>query len=146
MSPMNLAATLKSEISRVSRKEQKSQTLALKKASAQYRSDIAALKRRVAALEHLISHLSKGRGGPAAPQADQSSTANIRFSAKGFASLRKKQGLSPADMGLLIGVSDQSVYKYEKGEVQPKAKTIATIAVLRGLGKKAVAEKLAALK
>lgn len=143
---MNLAATLKSEISRVSRKEQKSQTLALKKASAQYRSDIAALKRRVAALEQVISRLSKGRAAPAAPPADESPTAGIRFSAKGFASLRKKLGLSTADIGLLIGVSDQSVYKYEKGEVQPKSKTIVAIAGLRGLGKKVVAEKLAALK
>jgi DNA-binding XRE family transcriptional regulator len=49
-------------------------------------------------------------------------------------------------MGQLIGVSDQSVYKYEKGEVQPRAATLVAIAGLRGLGKKAVAERLAQSK
>ena len=43
---MNIATALKSEISRVSRRESKSLTLSLKKASTQYRSDIAGLKRR----------------------------------------------------------------------------------------------------
>jgi DNA-binding XRE family transcriptional regulator len=140
---MNIATALKSEISRVSRKEAKSHSLPLKKASAQYRSDIAALKRRVAELERLVSKLSKTHDKRPAAPVDSQSQAKVRFSAKGFASLRSKLGLSSSDMGLLIGVSDQSVYKYEKGEVQPRAATLLAIAGLRGLGKKAAAEKLA---
>ena len=50
--PMSTFATqLKSEIARISKKEIKAENAALKKASSQYRSDIAALKRRLAALE-----------------------------------------------------------------------------------------------
>jgi len=41
----NIASLLKSEISRIARKEVRAETQTLKKASAQYRSDIAALKR-----------------------------------------------------------------------------------------------------
>jgi len=140
---MNIATALKSEISRVSRKEAKSQFQPLKKASTQYRSDIAALKRRVAELEKLLSRVAKGQGKKAVEPASDEAPSRIRFSAKGFTTLRKKLGLSAGQMGQLIGVSDQSVYKYEKGEAQPRAATLAAIAGLRGLGKKAVAEKLA---
>ena len=43
----NIATLLKSEISRVARKELRSETLSLKKATRTYRSEIAALKRRM---------------------------------------------------------------------------------------------------
>lgn len=139
---MNIASILKSEISRVARKEVRSELQALKKSSAAYRSDIAALKRRVADLERLVKQLSKATGGKSFVKASAEAAGKIRFSAKGFAALRKKLGLSSAQMGSLIGVSDQSVYKYEKGEVQPRPATVVAIAGLRGLGKRAVAEKL----
>ena len=45
------ANQLKSEIARIAKKEARSETLQLKKASSQHRSDIAALKRHIAALE-----------------------------------------------------------------------------------------------
>ena len=142
---MNIATALKSEVSRVSRKEAKSQTLTLKKASTQHRSDIAGLKRRVTELEKLVSKLARGQGKKVAVPAADVTSVKVRFSAKGFTALRKKLGLSSAEMGLLIGVSDQSVYKYEKGEVQPRAATLVAIAGLRTMGKKAVAEQLMAL-
>jgi len=45
----NLAATLKSEIARLARKEARNLTESLRKANAQYRRDVAELKRRVVA-------------------------------------------------------------------------------------------------
>jgi hypothetical protein len=42
----NLATLLKNEISRVARKEQRGESLALKKSVSAHRADIAALKRR----------------------------------------------------------------------------------------------------
>jgi DNA-binding XRE family transcriptional regulator/ribosomal protein S18 len=140
---MNIATVLKSEISRVSRRESKSHTQALKKASTQYRTDIAALKLRVAELERLVARLGKGLSKKTQPAVTNDEPVKVRFSAKGFASLRRKLGLSSAEMGLLIGVSDQSVYKYEKAEVQPRSATLANIAALRKLGKREVSERLA---
>jgi DNA-binding XRE family transcriptional regulator len=140
---MNIAVALKSEISRVSRKELKAETQALKTASTQYRSDIAALKRRVTELERLVSRLGKVQVKNVVVSAASDAPTKVRFSAKGFASLRKKLGITSAEMGQLIGVSDQSVYKYEKGEVQPRQATLEAIAGLRGLGKRSVAERLA---
>ena len=46
----NIASVLKDEILRLARKEVRTATEGLKKASAAYRSDIAGLKRQVAAL------------------------------------------------------------------------------------------------
>src|SRR5437762_2853684 len=57
----NIASVLKEEISRVARREIKRETSALKKASSAYRSDIAALKRRLQELERQLRRASRGR-------------------------------------------------------------------------------------
>src|SRR4051812_6605633 len=50
----NVASVLKEEISRISRREIRRETSSLKKSSTTYRSDIAALKRRVLELERQL--------------------------------------------------------------------------------------------
>jgi len=63
-----------------------------------------------------------------------------------MAANRKRLGLSAADFGLLIGASGQSVYAWEAGKTRPNADSLAAIAALRGIGKRAVEARLAALK
>ena len=53
----NIASLLKSEISRVARKEVRGEIAGLKKAVSSYRSEIAALKRRTLALEAELRRL-----------------------------------------------------------------------------------------
>jgi N-acetylneuraminic acid mutarotase len=53
----NIASVLKEEILRLARKEARSETNALKKASAQYRRDIAALKRQITDLQRKVAPL-----------------------------------------------------------------------------------------
>jgi DNA-binding transcriptional regulator YiaG len=93
--------------------------------------------------------LSK-RSAKAEPMAnghdDESADASFRFSAKGLASHRKRLGLSAHDCGLLLGASGQSVYKWEEGEVRPRAKHMPAIAALRAMGKKEAAARLAQLR
>ena len=144
----NIASLLKSEIARVARKEVRGETLQLKKAVSAYRSEIAALKRRAQALEQQLRRLSK-RGPKNVPVAnghDDADGAPFRFSAKGLASHRKRLGLSAHDCGLLLGASGQSIYKWEEGEVRPRAKHMPAIAALRSMGKKEAAARLAALR
>jgi DNA-binding transcriptional regulator YiaG len=69
-----------------------------------------------------------------------------RFSAKGLASQRKRLGLSANDCGLLLGVSGQSIYKWEDGTARPRAKHLPALVALRSLGRKAAAAHLAALR
>lgn len=138
------ANQLKSEISRLAKKEVRTETQALKKASTQYRSEIATLKRRIAGLEAQIKKEGKGAGRvKAAEIMDEKYGTSHRFRVAGFAALRKKLNISAAEMGKLLGVSAQSVYHWETGKTKPRASQLAAIAEVRKMGKRAVAAKLA---
>lgn len=143
---MNIALALKSEIARVSRKELKTETQQIRKATTQYRTNIAALKRRVADLERLVGRLTKGTASKAtAQQAEEEGGTKQRFSAKGFAAQRKRLGLTATDMAKLLGVSALSIYNWETGKTKPRASALFAIVALRSLGKKAVAAQLETL-
>jgi len=138
----NLATTLKEEISRVARKEVRRETLALKKASAAYRSEIAALKRRALELERQLRLLGKRteRSAPTAANDEDSISQGVRFSARSMASQRRRLGLSAAECGLLIGASAQSVYNWEEGRARPRAQHLPAIFALRSLGRREAIE------
>jgi DNA-binding transcriptional regulator YiaG len=149
----NIAAVLKAEITRVARKEVRAEVETLRKSAATYRTEIAALKRRIQELEQAVKKtgraqsLAREQVNPVV-RADEEpgATGRSRFSAKGMASNRKRLGLSAADYGLLVGTSGQWVYLWESGRSVPRASNLAAIAALRGIGKRAVAARLAALK
>ena len=144
----NIASILKEEISRVARKEVKAQTEQLKKASTGYRTQIAAMKRRLADLERQIKKQSKASMGQAAgsrrsdtPKGNSEPRA-LRFSAEGLAKQRLRLGLSAREVATLLGVSQLSVYKWEKGQARPRASQLAGISQLRGMGKREAAARL----
>ncbi len=115
---MNIGIVLKQEITRLSRREIRSELQATKKASAQYRRNMAALKRQVASLESQMGQLQRrALAKPAIAIAPTSGKA--RFVAKGLKSQRARLGLSAADYGRLVGVSAQSVYNWEQGALKP---------------------------
>ena len=142
----NIASLLKEEIVRLARKEIRTETAGLKKASAQYRSEIAALKRRVVTLEQQLSRLGKTTTKPDEIKAESSTETKVRFVAKGFKTLRQRLGLTAGEMGKLLGVSAQSIYSWEAGNSSPRKLQLAKIAMLRGMGKRevsAILEQLA---
>ena len=140
----NIASVLKTEIARVARKEVRGEVESLKKASSAYRSQIAALKRRVQTLEQDLRRLGKAKAAVAV--ADETPSPTLRFSAKGLASQRARLGLSAEDCGRLLGTSGQSVYNWEGGATHPRAKHLPAIAALRTLSKKDAAAALASIK
>lgn len=144
----NIASLLKAEIARVARKEVRAEILGLRKAVTTYRSEIASLKRRAAALEQSLKQLARGRGRGVAAAGDGQTASGrpLRFSAKGLASHRRRLGLSAHDFGLLVGASGQSVYKWESGEARPRNKHLAAIAAVRVLGKRGAARQVEALQ
>ena len=127
---------LREEIVRVARKTLRAETEGLKKASSQYRSEIAALKRRVDTLERQLARLGKkiakdeGVAPAAAPDRQ------VRFSAKGLRTLRTRLDLSAAGFAALVGVSPQTIYNWETGSTRPRSDQIAALAALRGIGKR----------
>jgi DNA-binding transcriptional regulator YiaG len=140
----NLVSALKEEIVRLARKELRKEVEGLKKASAQYRSSIAAIKRQVAALEKQQSRLEKKGPKKAVPEAEGEGTTRFRFSAKRFAAQRQKLGLSAGDMGILIGVSAQTIYNWEAEKSRPRQQQLAAIATVRSKGKREIKAQLEA--
>lgn len=137
----NIATALKEEIVRLARKEVRTDTEGLKKGSAQYRSEIVALKRRVTALEKMVSRLNKITTKQKSKTTPDSAT-SIRFSAKGLSALRRRLGLSAADMGALLNVSAQTIYNWEAQKSRPRQQQLAAFVSLRGVGKRQAAAKL----
>ena len=139
----NVASVLKEEIARVARKEIRRETSLLKKASTTYRSEIAALKRRVLELERQLSRVGKGgRPSEAVAANDEMTSRRTRFSARSMAAQRQRLGLSAAECGLLIGASAQSVYNWEEGKARPRAQHLPAIFAMRRLGRRQANEIL----
>lgn len=142
----NLASVLKSEISRVSRKEMRGDTQDLRKAVSHQRSQISSLRKRLDAMERLVKQLMKARqkdaGKPAGrPAKDAGEQTPRRFSATRLAATRKRLELSAADFGALVGVTGQTIYNWEKG-TRPQPDQLEAIAQIRTIGKREAAARL----
>jgi DNA-binding transcriptional regulator YiaG len=132
----DIASILKKEIARVARKELRRECAALKKASTGYRSEIAALKRRVAEMERQLRAGARSTPAKAPAANDESIPEGIRFSAKGLTAHRKRLGLSAGELGLLLGVSTQTIYNWESGKARPNRKLLPSLVALRTVGKR----------
>jgi DNA-binding transcriptional regulator YiaG len=142
----NIARLLRAEVSRLSRKEIRSEVAATKNATTQHRRHIATLKRQVSQLERQVALLSrKVLNTPQAVSAVSTAT-RPRFVAKGLRSQRKRLGLSAADYGKLLGVSAQSIYNWERELASPRNEQLSRLAALRGIGKRQAAERLKRLR
>jgi DNA-binding transcriptional regulator YiaG len=130
----NIASVLKSEISRVAKREIRAELQSLKKSSARHRADIAALKRNIESLERQVRNATKQRGAAGRPAADAGEEPKRRFSAKRLASHRAKLGLSAENYGRLCGVSGQTIYHWEREKSRPQAAQLQALAQIRAIG------------
>jgi len=143
----NIASILKTEISRVARKEVRAEIETLKKASVAHRASIAELRRQVNALEKELRRVAKGatRSVTAPDSVNEAAEGTKRrFSAARLAAHRAKLGLSAATYGQLVGVSGQTIYHWEQGKARPRAAQLESLAVVRELGAREIAERLSA--
>ena len=142
----NILSALKSEISRLARKEAKQVVAPVKNASANYRGLIAGLRKQVVALKNEVAALRR-----AAPKAEKALVApqepqgRFWITGKGVKALRKRLGLTQAQFGKLAGVSVATVVNWEgaegKVEIRRKA-TVAQLQAIRKMGKRQAAEIL----
>jgi DNA-binding transcriptional regulator YiaG len=137
----NIAALLKSEISRLSRKEIRNEVQPLRKATASHRREIATLKRAIASLVRQAKQMAK-KTPMHQSVSNESDGKPTRFVAKGLLSLRKRLVLSAPELARLLGVSTQSVYNWEHKKAVPRKEQIAAIVALRPVGKKEVHQRL----
>lgn len=142
----NIGTLLKSEISRLCRREIRKEVAAVKKASASYRRDIAALKRQVLVLERKTTMVAKQTSAAVTKAPSTLPDRPVRFVAKGLRSLRARLGLSAPQLALLLGASEQSVYNWETKKATPRKELLAAIIALRGVGKREAHQRLDAIK
>ena len=133
--------SFKDEVTRLARKEAKAAVAPVRKPSGATRSAIAALKRRVAALEKETRRLTALLAKISQPsafslQSSPSSASKTRITGKGMRSLRRKLRLSAEQLSHLLNVSSPAVYAWERrnGPLRVRPSTRAAILAIRTLG------------
>jgi DNA-binding XRE family transcriptional regulator len=139
----SILPALNDHVRRLARREIRAETKRTKKASAQHRRDIAALKRQLKSLLSRLSMIEKhgGSAGPAVKVSDAAAQ-GLRFRADGLRTHRAKLGLSAKDYGRLIGVSGLTIYHWEDGKAKPRRRQLPAIAAVRGMGKREAEQRL----
>jgi DNA-binding transcriptional regulator YiaG len=132
----NIAVTFRQEITRLARREIRTEIRGLKRASAQYRKDIAGLKRRVSELQAEAARIERQLPKGVVPKVAEAEAKGVRFSAGGLRSNRQRLGLSAASYAKLVGVSEQTIYNWERGVRHPLRHKLAVLSALRGIGKR----------
>ncbi len=134
----------RTEVARIARKAVTSEVTSLRKSVSSHRSEIAALKRLLKVQEGQLKALSKAhvKSGPAgqAPEVEATparSRRKFHFSAEALIAKRKDLRISQKQMAALIGASPAAVYRWETGEVVPRAAQLTRIREVLTLGKRA---------
>lgn len=141
-----LAVALKEEIRRLARKEIKAATGPTLQAVAQFRREIAKLKRQTRMQERKIAFLeAQERKRVETAETAAAPQGSGRFSAKSVKAQRRRTGLSAADYAKLVGVSGLTIYNWENGKSRPRQEQLASLVAVRGLGKRQAQAKLALL-
>ena len=132
---------------RMARKELKPELQGMRKALTHHRSEIAALKREVKALASLLKasqrkvkteEVPKEKGKAAAGKQPRSRS----FGPQALLDKRASLGLTQKEMATLLDASSLSVYKWESGQVQPRAAQLVRIAEVLRMGKREALAKL----
>lgn len=140
----NIASVLKAEMARIARKEVRTEIDSLKKTATNLRTQVSSLRFELLALQKQVKELAKQtRSSP--PRAESNSQIRHRFTAKGFASMRARLGISAENMGRLVGATGAAIHNWETGAAFPRPKYQDAIFALRGKGKREIKNMLEAL-
>ncbi len=142
----NLAAVLRTEICRLAKREIKAATGTTKQAVAQFRRDIARLKREVGTQAKEIAFLRGQEKKRLGLRPTEEPLEGVRFSSRSVKAQRARLELSAADFGRLVGVSGLTIYHWESGEARPGKANLAALVAVRRLGKREAVKKLEMLK
>ena len=145
----NLNALLKEAIAKVSRRQirliagkQKSHIAKLRRGMKDARTRVAQIERQVGIMQTMLSRLG------ALPKGDQESGKKPRrMSGRRVIILRRKLGLTQTELAILVHVSPQAVYLWERKDRAPirmREVTRAEFLKLQGIGRREAAELLKA--
>ena len=142
----NVASVLRSEISRLARKEVRQEVGPLKKTTAELRRSVSTLKKEVATLQRKVRALEKQEKRRLEVVPKEGTAKAIRFSPKWVKADRQRLGLSAKNYGALVGVSSLTIYSWESGKSKPRAERLAAWAEIRGIGKREAQRRLELLQ
>lgn len=144
----NIGQVLKDEICRLARKETKTALTGLVRDKIRLKKSVADLKRRIGQLErdHRFLVTAESRRQKTQAAAPPEAAQKIRITSRGIRNLRSKLGLSQAGLGKLLGVSDQSVYMWERkeGRLLLREATKQALLGVRDIGAREAKKRLAA--
>ncbi|WP_233589914.1 helix-turn-helix transcriptional regulator [Acidovorax sp. FJL06] len=133
----------RAEVIRMARKELKPELQGMRKAITGHRSEIAALKREVKALtaqlkatQRQVKVADTPKAHAVAEEATSKKSRQIQFNAQALIEKRAALGVTQKQMAQLLGASSLSVYKWESGQVHPRAAQLKRIAEVLTLGKR----------
>ncbi|MBV7542768.1 helix-turn-helix domain-containing protein [Acidovorax sp. sic0104] len=139
----------RAEVVRMARKELKPELQGMRKAITGHRSEIAALKREVKALTSQLKATQRQINRTDAPKTkaptedvNLKKSRQIHFNAQALIDKRAALGLTQKQMALLLDASSLSVYKWETGQVHPRAAQLERIAGALKLGKREAVARL----
>ena len=137
--------TLKSEITRLARKETRAACEPLAKDVRQLRRTVSALSKTVGRLEKLGAEFQAQRMAEQARlDAPAPEVKAARLSPLLIKKLRKRLGITQSELATLVGVSHSAVGSWEYGKAKPEGRNREALVALRKLGKREVRGLLAA--
>jgi DNA-binding transcriptional regulator YiaG len=136
--------TLKSEITRLARKEMRATYLPLAKGVRRLKRAVSRLRQTVAVLEKLgaefgVQRVAEQARLDAAPEDVKAA----RLSPLLIKKLRRRLGITQSELATLAGVSHSAVGSWEYGKARPEGRNREALVALRGLGKREVRRILA---
>ncbi len=145
----NVMTALKAEIVRLARKEAKAAVDPVRKSATEARRALTEMKRRVDDLEQQVQQLRQPATESVRPPAEPDpSSADNGFSGRSVRSLRRKLGLSQRQFAELLGVGNNTVYKWESrpGMLKLAEKTKAALMEARGMEPRDAKKRVEALE
>ncbi len=138
----NVASALKSEISRLSKRVVRQHVAPVQSATAAHRKQLGSLRKQLLELQRQVSALQRAAEKTRPPAEAPAEGSQVRFSAKGLRSLRKRLDLSAEEFGKLVEVTGHTIYSWESEKSSPRSKHLPAIAELRNIGKREARARL----
>ena len=138
----NLNSILNERISRVARKQIKSETGTTRRLTVQHRRDLAALKRQVQDLTRRLAFIEQQSKKQLTHKVPAELAEGARFSPRSVKAQRTRLGLSAEKFGKLLGVTGLTVYSWEGGKFRPRKEQLARLVSVRKMGRREAGKRL----
>jgi DNA-binding transcriptional regulator YiaG len=138
-----IESTIKSEIQRLAKHEVRTVFRPLRKEVWGIRGKLSNLLKEFAPLNRWAKGISDSRSKEAKLAASPEEVKAFRFTPERIRGLRNKLGLSPRELGVLVGATLGTVASWEKGKFKPQGEKKAALVALRKVRKRDVKKILA---